>query len=163
MFTETASFRKRQLGLSLIELIMFIIIVSVALVGILSVMNVTVKSSADPMLRKQAVAMAEAILDEILAKDYVNPTPGGYTETAPTCANRLLYDDVDDYACFTGPPFILGTSTLGATSLNTPFNYSATVTVAPPTAINGAFMKKITVTVTGGGETIHLFGYRAGY
>ncbi len=52
-------------GISLVELIMFIVIVSLGIVGILSVMNVTTKASADPMLRKQAVAIAESLLEEI--------------------------------------------------------------------------------------------------
>ena len=103
MFTKPLC-RQRQLGLSLIELIIFIIIVSVGLAGILLVMNVTVKSSADPMLRKQAVAMAEAILDEVLAKEYINPV-GGFPEGDTTnCSGRALYDDVDEYNCFDGVP-----------------------------------------------------------
>lgn len=55
----------RQAGISLVELVMFIVIVSVGVVGILSVMNVTTKSSADPMIRKQALAIAESLLEEI--------------------------------------------------------------------------------------------------
>ncbi len=55
----------RQKGISLIELIMFIVIVSVGIAGILSVMNVTTKASADPLLRKQALAIAESLLEEI--------------------------------------------------------------------------------------------------
>lgn len=55
----------RQAGVSLIELIMFIVIVSVALAGILLVMNTTTKSSADPLLHKQALAIAESLLEEV--------------------------------------------------------------------------------------------------
>ncbi|MCE9569660.1 MAG: type II secretion system GspH family protein, partial [Rhodocyclales bacterium] len=44
--------RHRQHGLTLIELIVFIVIVSVALAGVLSVLNLTARSSADPMIRK---------------------------------------------------------------------------------------------------------------
>jgi MSHA pilin protein MshD len=54
-----------QRGISLIELIMFIVIVSVALAGILLVMNVTTKSSADPLIHKQAIAIAESLLEEV--------------------------------------------------------------------------------------------------
>jgi MSHA pilin protein MshD len=57
--------RNRQNGISLIELIMFIVIVSVALAGILLVMNATTKSSADPLIHKQALAIAEALLEEV--------------------------------------------------------------------------------------------------
>ena len=54
-----------QRGVSLIELIMFIVIVSVALAGILLVMNVTTKGSADPIIHKQALAIAESLLEEV--------------------------------------------------------------------------------------------------
>lgn len=54
-----------QRGISLIELIMFIMIVSVALAGILLVMNVTTKNSADPLIHKQALAIAESMLEEV--------------------------------------------------------------------------------------------------
>ena len=155
----------RQSGLSLIELIAFIIIVSVSIVGVLSVMNVTVKSSADPMLRKQAVAFAEAILDEVLAKDFSNPS-GGFAESDFTsCSGRLSYDDVDDYNCFSGSPstaVIAGNATLGAAAIAALAGYKATVNVATVT-VSSATMKKVTVTVTGGAETIQLFGYRGNF
>ena len=44
--------QRRQRGLTLVELVMFVVIVSVAAAGILLVMNVTVQASADPMVRK---------------------------------------------------------------------------------------------------------------
>lgn len=157
--------------MTLIELIMFIVIVSVGVAGILSVMNVTVKSSADPMVRKQALAMAEAILDEVLAKDFANPA-GGYAETVPlTCINRNLYDDVDDYSCFDGTTDskrIHGDSTLGSGSIAALAAYRANVTVdASAAAVLGSItagqIKRVTVSVTGGGQTIQLSGYRANY
>jgi MSHA pilin protein MshD len=151
-----------QSGISLIELIVFIIIVSTSIVGILSVMNVTVKSSADPMVRKQAIAMAEAIMDEVLAKDYA-PNSGFAGPDVSPCPNRPLYDDVDDYNCFSGGAAVItGTNTLGATAISTLANYKATVTVATVT-VGGIAMKKITVTVTDGAQTIQLFGYRGSY
>ena len=167
------SVRPCQRGMTLIELVMFIVIVSVGILGILSVMNVTVKSSADPIVRKQALAMADAILDEVLAKEFSNPA-GGYTETAPTtCANRALYDDVDDYRCFDGSTDskkIHGDSSLGPIPIAALAGYRATVTVdATASAVIGAIpagqIEKVTVSVTssGSGETIQLSGYRANY
>src|SRR3989338_1263551 len=55
----------KQRGISLVELIMFIVIVGVALAGILLVMDTTTKSSADPLIRKQALAIAESLLEEV--------------------------------------------------------------------------------------------------
>jgi MSHA pilin protein MshD len=55
----------RQRGVTLIELVIFIVVVSVAVVGLLQIFARTTASSADPQLRKQALAIAEAMLDEI--------------------------------------------------------------------------------------------------
>ena len=57
--------RNNQRGISLVELIMFIVIVSVALAGILLVMNTVTKGSADPLIHKQALAIAESLLEEV--------------------------------------------------------------------------------------------------
>lgn len=67
MFTPRPGGRHRagQGGISLVELVMFIIIVGVSVTGILLVMNVVTRNSADPMLRKQALAIAESLLEEI--------------------------------------------------------------------------------------------------
>ncbi len=59
------SVRVLQRGISLIELIMFIVIISVALAGIMLTMNVTTKSSADPLVHKQALAIAASLLEEV--------------------------------------------------------------------------------------------------
>jgi len=73
--------RARQGGFTLIELIFFIVVVSVAMAGILSVTNTAVKSSADPMVRKQSLAIAQSLLEEIVLKEYSKPngsTVSGY-------------------------------------------------------------------------------------
>jgi MSHA pilin protein MshD len=52
-------------GATLIELVIFIMVVSLAVAGILLVMNITTQHSADPQLRKQALAIAESLLEEV--------------------------------------------------------------------------------------------------
>ena len=54
-----------QSGFTLVELIMFVVIVSIGVAGILSVFYVTTQKSADPAARKQLIAIAEAILEEV--------------------------------------------------------------------------------------------------
>ena len=163
---------RRQRGLTLIELVMFNIVVSVGLAGVLTVLNVTGKSSADPVIRKQALAVAEAMLDEILSKDYQNDpadpantsaTLGCTLSTTPVCkANTVLdrpnYNDVDDYN---------GWSQTGVYLLNggaTPVlgTYTVAVVVAPWT-LSGVAGKRVTVTVVGGTETIVLEGFRGNF
>jgi len=82
---------RRQAGTTLIELVIAIVIVSIAISAVLMVMSMTVGYSADPMIRYQAVAIAEAYLEEISLKAFADPG-GGDGE-----ASRDLYDDVDDY------------------------------------------------------------------
>jgi MSHA pilin protein MshD len=57
--------RTKLHGTSLIELLVFIVIISIALVAILSVMSVVTRSSADPLVHKQALAIAESLLEEV--------------------------------------------------------------------------------------------------
>ena len=54
----------RQRGVSLVELIMFIVIIGIALVSLLGLMNTLTRDSVDPMIRKQALAVAEAEADK---------------------------------------------------------------------------------------------------
>lgn len=142
--------RKYSIGFTLIELIMFIIIVSVAVVGILTVMNTVVKSSADPMVRKQSTALADSIMEEIILKPYNDPDA---TETGET--GRDNYDDVDDYNGKTQTLFTDLPSEVSAYTIN--------IAVAAPAAVNGIMMKQVTVTVTNGADSMSMVGYRANY
>ncbi len=150
----------RQRGISLIELIMFIVIVSIALAGIMLGMNQITSHSADTMLRKQALTAAESLLEEIEARDF-SPTSA---HVAVTTANRAtVYHIVSDYDGFatTGIYAIDGTPVMG---LN---NYSLTTTTVVPPAlgnISAANSVLITVTVTDPmGGTIVTSGYRTNH
>jgi MSHA pilin protein MshD len=141
---------RTQTGFTLVELIVFIVVVSAGLAGILSVMNTTVKSSADPMVRKQAISLAESVLEEVLQKAYADPddTP------AVVEASRDLWDNVDDYngktqGAFSFPPSLSA--------------YSLAIRVADDSTTLGIAAKKVTVTVTRGAESITLTGYRTNY
>lgn len=58
-------------GFTLIEMIIFVVVVSVAMAGLLQVMAMAVKYSGLPLQRKQASALAEGLLREMVQKDYV--------------------------------------------------------------------------------------------
>lgn len=145
---------KRQRGMTLIELVVFIVIVSVGIAGILSVMNVVVKSSADPMVRKQAIAFADAVLEEVLAKSHSDPDGAANKE-----ASRALWDDVTDYH----NESIVGTALLTGADTALLAGYTATVAVTDVT-VSAIAMKRVTVTVAGAGsDTYSISGYRADY
>lgn len=54
---------------------MFIAIIAVGIGGILGVMNYTTRASADPLAQKQALAIAEAYLEEVLAMPFTYCDP----------------------------------------------------------------------------------------
>ena len=146
--------RPAHSGFSLIEVIVAMLLISVGVLGILSAMNTLVKNSADPMVRKQAIAVAESLMEEITLKDFANPT-GGYTGT-----DRTQFDDVSDYAGYTttGIVDISGTAISGLSGYNIS---SVTVVNAALGSIASSDAKLITVTVTApGGEAISLSAYR---
>ena len=142
---------KSQHGVTLIELILSMVIISIALVGVLSVVNLTVSHSADPLVQQQAVAIAESYLEEILLQNY----RGG------TSSSRADFDDVDDYNHLSdsGAHDQLGNPITGLSQ------YTVSVTVAAPTALAGGVnAKQITVSVSGPGvNDLRLAGYKADY
>ncbi|NRR31869.1 prepilin-type N-terminal cleavage/methylation domain-containing protein [Oxalobacteraceae bacterium] len=87
MYTKPMPRRwRRQRGLSIIELVMFIVIMGIAAVGVLQMLNLSTRSSADPVRRKQALMLAEALLEEVeLARfTFCDPTdPAAATATSP--------------------------------------------------------------------------------
>lgn len=140
-----------QRGFTLIELIIFMVVVSAGLAGILSVMNNVTKSSADPMVRKQAMALVDSILEEIVQKEYVDPD--GLANGVES--GRDTYDDVDDYNGLTQTAFTDFPAELSG--------YAIAITVAAPASVNGVIMKKVMVTASRGSESISMSGYRANY
>lgn len=169
------SIERRQGGLTLVELIVFIVIVGVALAGVLTVLNHATRHSADPLVRKQALAIAEALLEEALLQpftwcdpdDPAAPTATGHAactvaennlapEAGEARASATPLDNVNDYNGVATTVNIVGGG--GAP-------YAATVTVVRE-SLNGIpadAALRIAVTVGAAGETIELEGYRTRY
>ncbi|HET7832085.1 MAG TPA: type II secretion system protein [Gallionella sp.] len=140
---------------------MFIVIVSVALTGLLLVMNVTGKGGVDPLLHKQALAIAESLLEEIELQNFTKPDGGFGGPYTP--ANRSQFDCITDYNGFaTNGVYQLD----GVTPVPGLENYNVSVTVANAVldSIPAASAAQITVTVTEpSGKTVDAIGYRAKY
>lgn len=154
----------KQRGISLIELIIFIVIISVALTGILLVMNQTTAHSADPMIRKQAIAVAESLLEEIQLQDFIAAS-GAVSPNPVTQANRASeYHIVTDYNGFGFPQGLTGIYPVGGVAPIAGLeNYNASVTITPE-VLNGASAVRITVTVTDPqNNAIAIDGYRTAY
>lgn len=164
-----------QKGISLIELIMFILIVSIALVALLRVMNVTSKSSSDPLIHKQALAIAESMLEEVelMPFTFCDPDdPSAVTATSAVvggtgCAVRVE-SSVPDTAF---APYQTATETRYAlaSQFDNVYDYhgfgmpsgSIYNVASAPTGVNGYTLNAISVTPTAlaampGGEAVQI-------
>lgn len=150
---------QRLAGFSLIEMIIAIVIIGVGLAGVLTAFSTTVRSSADPMLRKQMLSIAEEMLEEILLKP-ISPGPG----TISGC-NRSAADNVEDYGGYNQPVCdIDGTAVTGLSGYNVAVVIDAAASLTDgTTVVASGNTLKVSVTVTRGAETLSLSGWRTKY
>lgn len=129
---------------------MSMVIISIAAVGILSVMNLTQKHSADPLVERQAIAIAEAYMEEILLQSY------------GTCsaATRATYSCVGNYNGLVD----VGAHNQAGSAIAGLSNYTITVAVTASVLSGGVNAQQISVSVTAPGVNgLKLVGYRANY
>jgi len=62
-------------GVSLVELIVFIVIVGIAAAGVVGALSMATRASTDPMIQKQALAIAEALLEEVQLQPFTYCDP----------------------------------------------------------------------------------------
>jgi MSHA pilin protein MshD len=181
--SRRAGLRACGRGLTMIELVVFMAVVSTALAGVLRVFVQATAASADPALARQALAVAESLLEEVqlmpftfcdgddanvatatsavgcaLVADAVGAEAGEGRYATPQ------FDHVNDYNGFS----MAGITDITSTAVTGLAGYSASVTVAPATlgsiTAGSGDALRITVTVTGPSNTrITLDGYRARY
>jgi MSHA pilin protein MshD len=191
--SQTSGLSRRSVGgFTLIELIVFIVIVSVSVAGVLLAINTATRSGTDPMIRKNAIAIAEGMLEEVSLMPFTFCDTNDSQATTATSAvvsvagcavtinaigpeagetryaSLTPFDHVDDYNGFSMNPIVDITNTpIGMLT-----GYSATVSVAA-TALGSiaatdaqgqANALLITVTVSGPqNTTVVLQGYRTKY
>ena len=169
----------RHGGFTLIEMVFFVVIVGVALAGLVSVLASSMKGGADTISRKQALAIAEAIVEEIALKPFTwcdpddlnaaTATDALQCDTTPEVAGpeagetRSTFDNVNDYSGYTFSSPITDHS--GLNSFPTGFSVTAlTVTEEALGTVPGPASLRISVTVTGPeNTTVTLDTYRTRY
>jgi prepilin-type N-terminal cleavage/methylation domain-containing protein len=77
--------RKSQGGFSLIEIVITLVVLSIAAAGVLSVFTVGIKGSADPLILNQAVSLAQEKLDDAIALR----KSGGFNSVVPNAGGPL--------------------------------------------------------------------------
>ncbi|MBW8843848.1 MAG: type II secretion system protein [Burkholderiales bacterium] len=161
---------QRERGLTLIELLLFIVVVGIALSAMLKVFVTATLASADPMIRRQQLAIAESVLREVelMPFTWCEPNDPNATTAAnaagctqaeamgPTGAESRTglapFDNVNDYNGFSmvGISDITGTAVAGLSG----YAASVAVEVANLDTVAGGEALKITVTVVGPGDTL---------
>ncbi|MEC9493244.1 prepilin-type N-terminal cleavage/methylation domain-containing protein [Flexistipes sp.] len=93
-------------GFTLIEIIIFIVVFSIGVMGIMMLFFNTLGKTSDPTLRLRGVQVAEAVMEEIKGKKWDESTPNGGDNISTTIANICTeepidqeeeFDDIDDY------------------------------------------------------------------
>jgi MSHA pilin protein MshD len=128
-------------GFTLIELIVAITIVAICAATLMGVMAAVASRSADAMLQQQAIAIAQAYLDEIEQRWVVDPNG-----TVPN-TGRSSWDLVDEYNNLNEG----GAHDQFGAPITALSAYTVSVNVAQSTAlpgIQGANARRIDVTVT---------------
>lgn len=177
--------KREQTGVTLIELVIFIVIVSLAVAGILAVMNMTIRHSSDPLVRKQAIAVAESLMEEVALHSFTfcDPSDANFFTAADNtgCAvaandqstlvwqagesrynNANPYDNVADYNGFT----MTGITGIDGTAIAELANYNAAVAITNVGATFGlgaTEVLQIVVTVTSGAESVSVTSFRFRY
>lgn len=178
--------RRRVIGLSLIELVIFIVVLAVGFAGMLVLYNQATKSSVDPLIRKQVLAIASSLLEEIELRGFTYCDPDDanvYTATSAVvgaggCAaaiegagpeagetTRSQFDNVNDYH---GLTMTSGIQDITGTTISGLSDYK--VTNVGVTNAGGTFslpadeVLLISLTVTGPADVnVTLQGYRFRY
>ena len=132
--------RGPESGVTLIELVISIVIIAIAASAVLGVLASSVGRSADSMVMSQAVAIAEAYLEEITLKSFADP------DGVEPEANRVDFDDVDDYDGLVD----VGARDQFGVAIAALSQYTVAVTVAQSTALTGVpgAEERVDVTVT---------------
>ena len=89
--------RRPQRGMSLIEVVIFIIVLGIGFAGILVLYNQVTKASVDPMVRKQALAIASSLLEEIELQAFTHcdpDDPNVYTATSTAGCTSNAYIEI---------------------------------------------------------------------
>lgn len=152
--------------MTLVELVIFIVVVGLGVAGILLVMNFTTGRSADPMVREQANLIAESYLEEILTKKFVDPSSNTVCPAPPP--NRSNYDNVCDYNGLSNngarDQFNNPVSGLEGYSVSAAVTGDGTVTLNNINNTGAVRVLRVDVTVTGPADTtVRLAGYRTNY
>ncbi len=152
-------YSRRMAGVTLIELIIAIVIVSAALAGLVAAFTAANRASADPVITQQMLAIGEGMMEEVLLKPFAvdnaaSPTRADFNDVRD-------FDPADDanpgYAS-TGINDIDGNAIAGLETYNVSVRVNRNGVALANVAAGDAL--RVTVTVTHGAQQLALTGWR---
>lgn len=155
MMHRRAMTRRSEVGFTLIEMIVAIVILGVGLAGVAVTFSVAIGRSADPVINQQLLSIAEELIEEVQLKPYA-----ASANAAPAGCARDTYNDVADYNGYTTSGQICTVDGVAVSALT---GYSVSIGVATATLSGVAAAKRITVTVTRGSQSLTLVGWRTDF
>lgn len=157
---------RAQRGATLVEVVLFIVIVSIALTSVVNLLAVSSLRSSDPVLTRQSLAIAESLLQEILSQPAGSTDPdGGADALGPEpgesrTSTTQPFDNVNDYDGYV----MNGVVNADGTTVPALAAYSARVSVRAQgfDGIPSDWGWLVTVTVTApDGSTLAVSGFKA--
>lgn len=82
---------RRQQGMTLVEVVIAIVIIAIAVTAVLGVFARNIENSADALVIRQGISIANAYLEEVSLKPFTDP------DGIDGEGLRQNFDDVDDY------------------------------------------------------------------
>ena len=146
--------RRPARGFTLPEALLAVVVLGVGLSGVMLAFGSVARHSADPVLRKQMLAAAQELMEEISLKPYATAA-----NAAPAGCARDTYNDIADYHGYSST----GVCTVDGVAIAKLAGFSVGVSVAAGTLAGVAAARVITVTVSNAGETLQLVGWRTDY
>jgi len=146
--------RRPARGFTLPEAILAIVVIGIGLAGLMLAFGMASRNSADPVLRKQMLAIAQELLEEIQLKPYA-----AAANAAPAGCARDTYNDIADYNGYSST----GICSVDGVVIPALASYNVTASVAAGTLAGVAAARRITVTVSHQGETLSLVGWRTDF
>lgn len=145
-------------GFTLVEMIIAILVLGMGLAGVLVAFQQTTKGSADPLIHRQLLSVAEAYLEEVMSR----PFASDLVASSNGCARSGLHD-VDDYASFGTQPVCPIDSTATVSGLEG-YTVAIAVEALPFEGLTATQARRVTVTASrSDGPSIVLVGWRTHY
>ncbi|MDK2778818.1 MAG: prepilin-type N-terminal cleavage/methylation domain-containing protein [Pseudomonadota bacterium] len=163
----TLYFRNRK-GFTLVELIIVILLISLAAVASLKAFSVLAGRSSEALIQSRTLDLAQLYLDEILAARFDEQTGNGGVPPYTGCRitddgeSRSAYDDVDDYNAISNEPPALINQELA--SVYNGYRVTVRVSCDNSVGVNTAGAKRIDLTITAVDGSVSRFtAYRGNF